>query len=123
MKSNLSMDEDNSEFTFKIGELNNRKKLTYKVKGAIGTVIMDFLALHHKNDFTNKTVSGVFRVHIEIIDILQNSSDQQRILKTEHVFSIPIEVYQFTMDLLKIVAKKKRPTRHNRLTSNSMDAT
>ena len=116
------MDEDKGKFTFKIGELNNRQKPTYKVKGAIGTLIMDFLALHHKNDFTNKTVSGVFRVHIEIIDILQNSSDQQRILKTEHVFSIPIEVYQFTMDLLKIVAKK-RPSRHNRLTSNSMDAT
>ena len=103
------MDEDKGKFTFKIGELNNRKKPTYKVKGTIGTVIMDILALHHNNYFTNKTVSRVFRVHIEIIEILESSSDRQKIVKTEHVFSIPIEVYQFTMDLLKIVTKKKGP--------------
>ena len=105
------MNSNYNRYTFEIGECTYGLLPIYETtNGIIGSTIVEFLKLHDnmlENAFLkNKTVNKVFQVVAEHPDIIEDESGQERIIKKNSLFKVPIDVYQFTLDMLRIGTNK-----------------
>ena len=83
----------------------------------IGSKIVEFLKLqdNFRNNvrysnvfFMNRSVNKVFWVTAGHPDIIEDRSGQEHIIQKNLLLAVPIDVYQFTLDMLRIGTNKIR---------------
>ncbi len=109
------MNSNYNRYTFEIGQSRYKPLPIYETtNGIIGSKIVEFLKLQSKfhnnmlqNEFLkNKTVNEKFWVTAGQPDIIVERSGQERIIQKKLLLSVPIDVYQFTLDMLIIGTNK-----------------